>query len=106
MSWLCAGRVMRRAARVDRNHPEIVSALCAVGCSVLSLASLGGGIPDLLIFSPRRGYVLLEIKDGSRIPSQRRLTDDQRDFHATWTGPISVVTSVKEALAAAGFSTA
>ena len=96
----------RRAPRLDGNHPQIVSALRAVGCSVLSLASLGGGIPDLLIFSPRRGYVLLEVKDGSRIPSQRRLTEDQKEFHAAWLGPISVVTSVKEALAAAGFSAA
>ena len=40
---------MRRAARVDSNHIEIVKAFRKLGCSVLSLASLGKGVPDLLV---------------------------------------------------------
>lgn len=39
---------MRRAARVDRNHPEIVAALEKAGCLVQSLGQIGSGCPDLL----------------------------------------------------------
>lgn len=44
---------MRRAARVDANHAEIVAALRDRGCLVQSLAALGHGVPDLLVKAPR-----------------------------------------------------
>ena len=47
---------MRRAGKIDANQPEIVAALRDAGCSVLSLAQLGGGVPDLLI---GRGNLML-----------------------------------------------
>ena len=40
---------MRRAARTDSNHEEIVKALRAVGATVQSLAGVGHGVPDLLV---------------------------------------------------------
>ena len=40
---------MRRNARIDKNHPEIVEAFRKLGASVLSLAPLGRGVPDLLV---------------------------------------------------------
>ena len=40
---------MRRAARIDRNQPEIVKALRQVGAHVTSLAAVGDGVPDLLV---------------------------------------------------------
>ena len=39
---------MRRAARVDRNHSEIVEALRRVGASVQPLHGVHDGVPDLL----------------------------------------------------------
>lgn len=94
---------MRRAAKIDANQPAIVEALRKAGASVLSLAKLGEGCPDLLVATavPSRSSrtVLLEVKDGSKPPSARKLTDDERRFFATWVGEVYVVTSVEEALA-------
>lgn len=95
---------MRRAAKVDANQAVIVDALRTVGASVHSLAAVGGGIPDLLV-GYRRATYLLEVKDGSKPPSQRELTPDQVKFHGDWFGgPCVVVNSVPEALAAVGAS--
>ena len=90
---------MRKRGKVDANQDEIVQALRQVGCSVLSLAALGTGVPDLLV---RRGGTLhlhlLEIKNGSKPPSKRKLTDDQIDFCKLW--PVTVVNNIDEALKA------
>lgn len=88
---------MRRAARIDANQPEIVEALRAHGASVTPAHTLGDGFPDLVV-----GYlgvaVLMEIKDGSKPPSDRKLTPDQVKFHAKWKGPIATVTDVEGAI--------
>jgi hypothetical protein len=44
---------MRLRAKVDANQKSIVAALRKVGCLVASLAQVGAGIPDLLVFIPR-----------------------------------------------------
>lgn len=90
---------MRLRARRDANHAEVVAGLRAVGLSVLDLAPLGHGCPDLLVGHPR-GNVLLEIKDGTKPPSARALTPDEQRFLATWRGPRAVVGSLAEAIEA------
>jgi len=90
---------VRRAARVDSNHGEIVRALRDAGCTVESLASLGEGCPDLLVGIRCRNF-LLEVKDGSKPPSKRKLTPDEGAWHARWRGHVAVVSSVEEAIAA------
>jgi hypothetical protein len=60
---------MRRAAKVDANHADIVKALRAAGCGVLDLSKVGNGCPDLLVHAGVT--VLMEIKDGSKPPSAR-----------------------------------
>lgn len=93
---------MRRAAKIDRNQPEIVKALRQVGATVQSLAAAGDGVPDLLV-GFQRNTVLLEVKDGSKPPSARELTPDQVQWHLNWRGGACVVVnSVGEALAAIG----
>lgn len=94
---------MRRAAKVDTNHAAIVETLRKAGCSVQSLAAVGQGCPDLLVGRLGRQY-LLEVKDGARIPSQRRLTPAQEEWHQRWRGSVSTVHSPREALQAVGFS--
>lgn len=88
---------MRRAARVDANQAEIVSALRAVGASVRSLAMVGSDLPDLLVGFRNRTF-LLELKDGSKPPSQRKLRPGQQRFFDTWQGQVAKVESVDEAL--------
>jgi hypothetical protein len=91
---------MRRAAKIDRNHSDIVDALLSVGCRVQSLASAGGGVPDLLVGMPgTKQLMLMEVKDGSKPPSARKLTPDQERWHSAWSGfPVYVITSIPEAL--------
>ena len=89
---------MRTAAKVDKNQAEVVAALRKVGASVQSLASIGKGCPDLLVGYHGNLY-LMEIKDGSKMPSQQLLTDDQKKWHEAWTGsPVYVVRSIEQAL--------
>jgi Holliday junction resolvase len=88
---------MRRAAKVDANQAEIVKALRQVGASVQSLASTGKGCPDLLV-GFRGVNWLLEIKDGQKVKSARKLTDDQVVWHESWRGRVYVVESVEQAL--------
>lgn len=93
---------MRRAARTDANQNDIVAALRAIGCKVAITSAVGSGFTDLVC---SRGGVarLVEIKDGSKPPSERRLTPEQVTFHAEWAGqPVHVVESVAEALALFG----
>ena len=96
---------MRRAARTDDNHGAIVAALRKIGCSVLSLAPLGKGAPDALVTTPcgRRTF-LVEIKDGAKPPSARKLTPDEAAFHASWLGELYVVESVEDAIRTVGMT--
>ena len=89
---------MRRAAKVDANHGEIVEALLSVsGVTVHSLAALGGGVPDLLVGARGLTY-LVEIKDGEKYPSDRTLTPDQRRWIKRWTGsPVMVLLDASKA---------
>lgn len=88
-----------KAPKVDANQGEIVEALRKVGCSVQLLHMVGKGCPDLLV-----GWqglnIAIEVKDGSKPPSARKLTPDQQQWHDTWRGQVTVVCSADEALKA------
>lgn len=90
---------MRRAARVDANQEAIVEALRKIGCRVHTMQAMGGGFPDLLV-SFRGMLSLIEVKDGSKPPSQRKLTPAQEKWHAEWGDDVRVVKSVQEAIEA------
>jgi hypothetical protein len=92
---------VRRCHGVDANQAEIVKALRQAGRSVVVLAKVGNGVPDLLV-----GWLgictLLEVKDGAKPPSAQKLTPAEAEFHRTWRGPVHIVRSVDEALAVTG----
>lgn len=93
---------MRRAAKIDANQAQVVSALRAAGVSVQSLAAVGNGVPDLLC-GFRGKLSLLEVKDGGKAPSARKLTAAQNDWHTTWSDmPLFVVETPDQALKALG----
>jgi hypothetical protein len=84
-------------ARIDTNHKEIVAALRQIGATVVSLAAMKHGCPDLLV-----GYqgetILMEVK----MP-KGKFTPDQLNFIGKWRGgPISRVDSVDAAIRALG----
>jgi hypothetical protein len=89
---------MRRAARIDANQPDIVEALRAVGCRVLLLHRVGEDVPDLLVKTRGGRLRLMEIKDGSKPPSERRVSPGQQRFHQDWDGCCCVVETVEQAL--------
>ena len=89
---------MRRAAKVDQNQDQVVSALRAAGAKVQSLAAVGKGVPDLLCLYEGTFY-LIEVKDGQKPPSQRKLTEDQVKWHGEWKSAfLGVVENPEEAL--------
>lgn len=89
---------MRRAAKIDANQEAVVIALRAAGAQVQSLAAIGKGVPDLLCQYEGTFY-LIEVKDGRKPPSQRKLTEDQVKWHEEWKSAfLGVVESPDEAL--------
>lgn len=89
---------MRRAAKVDSNHGDVVEALRAAGASVQSLAAIGKGCPDLLV-GYRGMWLLFEVKDGTRSPSRRKLTPDQEEWiKASKGGAVWLITSIPDAM--------
>ena len=86
----------RRAPRRDANEREIIDALEAIGASVVQ-----GGPLDLIVGYRGRNYIL-EVKDGSKPPSARKLTPQEDVFIACWEGRADVVESTKEAYAVLG----
>ena len=91
------GVQMFRAARVDSNQSEVTKALRKIGCSVQLLHSVGKGCPDILVGYKGNNY-LLEIKDGEKPESARKLTAEQVIWHFDWKGQVAVVTSAEEAI--------
>lgn len=83
---------MRRAAKVDANQKEIVSALRKVGRTVLLLHRVGSDCPDILVGNGTHN-ILLEIKAPGG-----KLTLGQQQFLNLWRGPAFVVESVEEAI--------
>lgn len=93
----------RRAAKVDANQAEIVAALEAAGASVLSLAALGNGAPDLLAGWAGAEMVLLEVKHPARAKGRREPNALQTKWHGAWKGrPVAVVLTPEDALRAIG----
>ena len=83
-----------RRSKIDANQPDIVAALRKAGVSVLSLASVGDGCPDLLCSYLGR-LTLLEVKT----PGEK-LRPSQVDWVAKWDphAPVFVVETVDDAL--------
>jgi hypothetical protein len=86
-----------RRGKPDANSAAIQAALEAVGASVVSLAALGGGVPDLLVSRILEGgtvgYWLIEVK-----VEKGKLRDSQRVFARRWPGTVFVCRTPDEAV--------
>lgn len=85
------------AKRVDSNQPAIVAALRQIGASVLVLSAVGKGCPDIACGFRGRNY-FMEIKDGDKPASARKLTPDEQQWHDNWRGTVIVVNNIEEAI--------
>jgi len=96
---------LRRAARIDANQPEIVKAFRSLGWSVLIISQLKNCF-DILVSKNGR-TVAVEIKDGSKPPSARKLTEGEQEFKDGWQSEYVIIESVDDVikLNAAGQST-
>ena len=87
----------------DKNEPEIIAALEAVGATVEQLPT-GRGVPDLLVgvsrygkFDIQRRNFLLEVKT-----EKGKLNEKQTKWFKSWNGQAEVVRTPEEALAVIG----
>ena len=86
----------RRAAKVDANQAEIVKAFRKMGCSVLIISQLKN-CTDLVIGKNKKN-VMVEVKDGSKPPSARKLTDGEQKFRDGWFGSAVTVESLDDVI--------
>lgn len=88
---------MRRAAKTDSNHKEIMKIFRDLGCTVFSTHMVGKGFPDMVVGYRCANY-LVEVKDGSLAPSRRKLTPDEQEFVDGWNGTVSIVETIQDAI--------
>lgn len=93
---------MNRRARTDANQRELVTYLRSVGASVAPTHAVGEGFPDLVVGWRGKNY-LIEVKDGTKPPSARRLTPAQERWHAAWRGRVDIVESLNDIAILLGF---
>ncbi len=83
-----APKVRQRANR-DANHNEIVRTFESLGASWLELSGVAGQLDGAIGVAGIDQRV--EIKDGSKPPSRRKLTDDESKVFREWNGRTPVV---------------
>lgn len=89
-----------RAKRRDANHVTIGDHLRSLGWSVLDIADCGDGVPDYAVAYrwPIGAYTaLVEVKDGSKPPSKRTLTEKEQKVKDGWQGDYHIVLSPEDA---------
>jgi len=88
---------MQRAARKDANHAEIQKFFESKGYSVLDLSQLKNACD--IVVSYMGITVMIEIKDGSKIPSKRKLTEGEIAFRNKWrtNGHWQLIESLEQA---------
>ena len=89
---------MRTAAKKDINQTPIIDLLRKVpGVSVLITSQLGKGAPDFIIGYQQKNY-MIELKNPDMPPSKRKLTKDEKKFHAQWAGQIDIALTFEDCL--------
>lgn len=90
-----------RAKRVDDNQKQIVKQLRQMGISVRHLHMIGQGMPDLVLGFRGVNY-LIELKDGKKISSKKKLTDDEQEFFNDWRGQVAKCETLDEIIKIVG----
>ena len=84
------------AKKIDANQGEIVDYLRAAGWSVFVTSAVGNGFPDLVV--SRAGFTaVVEVKDGSKPASKRKLTPKEQAFVDNWPGAYVLANNPNEA---------
>jgi hypothetical protein len=88
---------MKRDARQDRNHNEVKDYFEDYGCSVLNIFQLKN-CADIIV-AKNNITCIVEIKDGLKCPSQRKLSDGEIKFRDSWLGEWRLVETLEDAAA-------
>ncbi len=84
----------RRANRRDDNHIEIRDEFRRLGFAVKDVADLKN-FCDLLV--SKDGYTFcVEVKDGKKPPSKRKLTEGEEIFRHNWQGDYAIVICLED----------
>jgi hypothetical protein len=84
--------------RTDANHKQMIDGLRKIpGISIFSTHMVGKGFPDIVIGYKGINY-LVEIKDGAKTKSRKKLTDDEIKFHGSWLGQIMIAENIDDVL--------
>ena len=84
--------------KTDKNHAEIINKLRKITqLSVFSTHTIGKGFPDIVVGYNGKNY-LIEIKDGEKPKSQRKLTIDEVKFFESWNGQVDIANSFDDVL--------
>jgi len=86
----------RRAARADANQPEIVECFRSLGWYVLIISQLKNCC-DIMV-SKGGQTIAIEIKDGSKPPSARKLSTGEQKFKGEWLGRWELIESVNDVI--------
>lgn len=84
----------RRAARIDANQNEIVKEFRRCGWYVLIISQLKNCCD--IIVSKDGQTIAVEIKDGSKPPSQQKLSSGELKFKDEWKGAYALITSIDD----------
>lgn len=84
-----------RAKKIDANQTQIVNNLRQIGVSVFITSMVGKGFPDLVLGYKGKNY-LIELKDGEKFKSQKKLTDDEKKFFNYWSGQVAKCENIEE----------
>lgn len=86
----------RRAARKDANHNEITDCFSSLGYSVLDISQLKNACDAIVAKGSRT--IAIEIKDGSKPPSQRKLSSGEVNFKNRWNGEWALIESIEDVI--------
>lgn len=85
---------MIRAARVDRNQPEIVKAFRSLGWYVLIVSQLKNCCD--IVVSKNGRTICIEIKDGEKPPIAQKLTTGELKFQEEWQGEYMIINCIDD----------
>jgi len=88
-------RVKDWGHRKDGNHAEILGYFEDMKCKIKDVS----GIPGFCDLIVKRGSQVrfVEIKDPTQVPSKRKLTEDEKEFHEYW-GDVLIVETRSDVL--------
>jgi len=84
----------RYAAAVDANQSDIVAEFRARGATVKHVHTVKKFVD--IVVGYRGVNLLVEIKDGSKPPSEQKLTTGEQEFQDGWRGQVCIINDTSQ----------